>query len=951
MKRLRGWLLGLLSLSFALGVQAQQTPMQTYYFGVFSYLGEERTREQFAPVIEFVNSKLVAERVELLVLDQDTLYQYVDDKRLDFVTTNPTHYLVIRQKLDLSGPLATWVKMNNGQPLKHLAGVIVTRSERLDIQSLAHVRNKVVAVPGLEFMGGYRAQAYELHLAGVELPKDVKELKVLGSHTQVIEAVLNRQADVGFIRDGVLEYMAAQGRLNPNHLKVVNAQFNLNFPHRISTRLYPEWPIFALPHVPETVQRHLASALFSLEPDHPAALQAGIYGFSIPADYLGVEELSRALRLPPFEAVPPLRWDDIWNQYAQWIVALLILLLFLSFLLGFAVWLNTRLKSTTEYTRDILNSQNELIIVNNGVEIVDVSGGFFKFFNDYKTIAQFQADYHCVCDLFVRREGYLFNENKMEWIEKVIAEPNEDHKAIVRYKGVETIFKVTAGYSMHSALYIVTLTDITHLERVQEALRQQRILAQKSNQAKSEFLANMSHEIRTPMNGIIGLSDLGLHTDDVAKKNDYFNKVNESGRLLLAIINDILDFSKIEAGKMQINAHPFLLAGLLTQLRALFEPLAEKKGIALVLQVEDELFSAYRGDELRLRQVLTNLLSNSIKFTEQGEVRLRIQALPSAFQGLDAQRILRFSVLDTGIGMTPEQQRRLFQPFSQADNSVSRQYGGTGLGLVISRQLVKAMGGEEIRLNSAFGKGSSFSFDLPLPLCSDEEAAALAQESSRTQLQQAALQGRVLLVEDNLINQEVAAEQLRQMGLLVTLADNGEVAVDQARRHYFDLILMDIQMPVMDGYTATQKIREFNVDVPIIALTAAAMVEDRDKALSAGMNDHLSKPIEPTRLYQVMSNWLSPRPLPERLDGVVVIYDEDKARMRRLAAKLTQTGAKVKLATQRARFIALLDSEKPTQIWIAPHWLASERELLEQLADKGIRWSVIEEHGLENEES
>jgi signal transduction histidine kinase/CheY-like chemotaxis protein/ABC-type phosphate/phosphonate transport system substrate-binding protein len=922
---------------------SEQEALKVYHFGVFAYLGEENTRKQFEPIIEFLNARLKKERIELHVLDQERLYQWVDEKRLDFVTTNPTHYLVIRKKLHLSGPIATWVKLNNGQPLKQLAGVIITKSDRLDIKSLSHVRNKVIAIPGEEFMGGYRAQAYELYLAGIDLPKHAKELRVLGSHYAVIDAVINGEAEVGFIRDGVLERLANEGRLNPNDVKVLNAQLFEGFPHRVSTRLYPEWPVFALPHVAEQVQRHLASALLALEPTDKLAIKAGVYGFSIPADYLGVEDLSRALRLPPFDELQPISLLDIWDQYTEWVITVLVLLTGLTFFLGMTSWLNLRLKTAIDYSRDILESQSVMIIVNNGVEIVDVSGGFFEFFSDYRTIRDFQRDYHCICDMFVKREGYLFNESRMEWIDFVLANQDQDHKAIIRYKGQDSVFKVDARFSKKSALYIATLTNITHQELMNEEIRKQKQAAIKANQAKSEFLANMSHEIRTPMNGIIGMSELGLKTNSADKKNHFLNKVNESGRLLLGIINDILDFSKIEAGKLEINPQPFLFADLLEHIRSLFEPMAEKKGIVFHLQVDENLLKAYVGDELRIRQILTNLVSNAIKFTEQGEVRLRIVEVDGVYKGLGSKRCLRFSVLDTGVGMTPEQQRRLFQPFSQGDSSVTRQYGGTGLGLVICRQLLKAMGGTDIELNTAFGKGSSFSFQLSLVETTEQEYQSLINEATRYHTQQSDLQGRILLVEDNLINQEVAAEQLKLMGLIVTVADNGEMAVDKARRSHYDLILMDIQMPVMDGYLATQKIREFDVNVPIIALTAAAMFEDREKAINIGMNDHLSKPIDNAMLYQTLSKWLSQPSVKPQMDQLVVLLDEDKSRMRACAARLSKQGHVVKVANTIERAQSLWQTQKPTRILISEALLKQATELIEACVEKGVEWSIIED--------
>ncbi|MFK7159531.1 response regulator [Marinospirillum sp. MEB164] len=379
---------------------------------------------------------------------------------------------------------------------------------------------------------------------------------------------------------------------------------------------------------------------------------------------------------------------------------------------------------------------------------------------------------------------------------------------------------------------------------------------------------------------------------DVGLLHDRLQKIHHSGRLLLGILNDILDFSKIEAGKLAIHPQPFLLQTLFDQLLDLLHQLAAQKGLALHLDLAPDLAQAYRGDLSRLRQVLTNLLGNAIKFTDQGEVHLAVHLA----RCVKNQAWLTFAVRDTGLGMTPEQQERLFQAFTQADTSISRQYGGTGLGLAISQRLVQAMGGEAIQVQSALGEGACFYFTLPLTQCSAEEEQALLQSQEPGPEQLPRLCGHILLVEDNLINQEVACHQLQQLGLDVTLAENGAEALKALHEAEFDLVLMDIQMPVMDGYQATQAIRAQGRTLPIIALTAAAMIEDRQQALDAGMDGHLSKPLAIEELQPLLARWLpcsesmpsqgiSPVALPEEAAQTALpdpVYVDHQAGLRQL---------------------------------------------------------------------
>ncbi|MDE2439663.1 MAG: PhnD/SsuA/transferrin family substrate-binding protein, partial [Betaproteobacteria bacterium] len=967
----------------------------------------------------YLNSTRPTQAVTLAVLNYPELTEAVKNKQIDFVLTQPVHYIQLAREHDLLSPLATLIERNGDKQLATFGGVILTRSDRRDIQRLSDLRGKRIATSSRSSLGGYLMQAYELHQIGIELPDDAQIIETRQSQDSTVAELLAGRVDVAFVRTGVIESMQREQKLDPTLLRIVNRQPAENYPQPLSTRLYPEWPVAAMPWANPDLTRQIAAALLSLSSSGNAQRAAQMYGFTVPGDYRPVEKLMRQFRLPPFETPPEFTLSDVMRQYGFTLAiggslgALALLFVVLTLLRSVrklkteraltaaamakvvaaenrfrAIFENVDALAIQAYRQDgiilywnhaseriygytaaeaIGKSLFDLIIppgmrdeVRNTVDqmferqaaipagrltLMRKGGSPVEVYSSHAIIESSDQGTMMYCldidmsELSRTEQALLQSETKQQMILRTLGEGvygtdnngvctfiNPAGLALLGYEEQDVL-----GHDTHSLFHhhyadgspfpveecslrrtirdgktrrlndtfwrkngssfparvtvsaitrdeaiagaVTTFSDISESRRIthelemhrnhleeQVRLRTEQLEiarrdAEASSRSKSAFLANMSHEIRTPLNAVLGMVHLLKRDAPTLEQIDRLEKIDMASQHLLAVINDILDISKIEAGKLVLDETAVDIGNILKRVVSVLGERAREKGLTLHIESDDFTHSLL-GDPTRISQCLINYVGNAIKFTEHGQVTIRARRISAS----DNNVTIRFEVEDTGPGIAEASVNRLFGIFEQADSSTSRKFGGTGLGLAITKRLAELMGGG-VGVRSTLGQGSCFWFTATLkPTDEAMEALRSTIAGLTPDAIQSTLSGRhVLVVEDEFINQEIARELLAELGITADSASNGLQAIELIQRQPYDLVLMDMQMPEMDGLEATRRIRampEFML-LPIVAMTANAFAEDRERCLAAGMNDFLTKPVEPDELKQLLLHHLT----------------------------------------------------------------------------------------------
>jgi len=839
-------------------------PEKILTLGILALRPKSQMAVAWQPLADQLTDKLPGYRVQLQLLDHKEMLAELQQKRLDFVLTNPSHYILLRQKTGLSGSLATMIPREGPRALTSFGGVIFTRSNRNDITQLSDLKKKKIAcvASGSGTFGGFQMQALELRRAGITLTP--QQLVTTGMPQDlVIQAVMKGKADAGFVRTGLIEQLTRQGKIPSDSFKIINQQELPDFPYASSTRLYPEWPFVALPHVDTRLAAKVAATLLGIEPDTPSLLAAGIHSFAIPADYQPVEQLLRELRLPPFDQSPPFTLRDVWSRYRWWLVGISMAVILIIVLVVRLTYSNRALaQAQKEKAKHAEILEQERAALKQSKEAWErtfnaMQDPVFIIDSNYMILQINQA---ALDKLGITHQEAL-NSTCSSCIDGIDSPPKHCPQARTLQDmlphTVETYIERLGGYYIVSTIpffdekdrYLASVYvahDITERKQYEQEIEAARKTAEAANRAKSEFLANMSHEIRTPMNGVIGMAQLLGMTELTKEQEEYLASIESSADTLLALINDILDLSKIEASRVDLEYSDFSLRQAISDVVATQISVIYQKQLQLKTSYPDDFPEVVQGDQLRFKQVILNLLGNAIKFTEAGTITISGQVIERRENDL----LVQISVTDTGIGIAPEMQEQIFSPFTQADSSTTRKYGGTGLGLSICRCLTELMGGS-IRVESSPDQGSCFMLQLPFTTQTNGDFQDETAPMQRLEKQDRML--TILIAEDNQLNRRTAELILQKLGHQVVTCVNGQEAVELWRRGDIDLILMDIHMPVMNGTEALQTIRSEESQtggryVPVIALTADALKGTKERLLADGFNGYLSKPF---RLHEM----------------------------------------------------------------------------------------------------
>jgi len=914
----------------------QENPVK---IGVLAIRGAEQCLEKWSPTAQYLSARIPDRTFVIIPLDHKQIYPSVKKGEVDFILANPSFYVELEYRYR-ANRIATLKNLCLDSFYNRYWGVIFWRADRSDIRQINDLKGKTFMATAEGSLGGWRMVWRELKEMGIDPYRDFKDLKFIGTQDAVVYAVRDGKVDAGSVRADTFISMHAEGKIDLEDFYVPHEHGEKGvdcppFPH--STRGYPEWPMAKVKDTPDELAEKVAIALIEMPSNSPAAIAAKSGGWTIPMNYQPVHECLRYLKVGPYKDLGKITIIDVIRVYWPWILFTIVLFFVIT---GFSIAIlilnrnikasHIKLENVKAYTRGLIESSPDALVTfdENGI-ITDVNEQTSKLtgcareeligsqFRDYFTDPERAY-------LGVKRS---FEEGKVTDYELVMKSKTGE-LTVVSYNAIVYMDEKGQDRGVFAAA-----RDISESKLVEKELKEAKEAAEAATKAKSEFLANMSHEIRTPMNGVIAAAELALSEKMSPRAERYLEIIQSSAYSLLGIINDVLDFSKIEADKLDLETRPFLLDEVIDRITDVFMSEVAGKRIELLVDIDLEAPNALIGDPLRLQQILKNLVSNAVKFTDIGGIIL--VRVTESEKSAD-RTTLTFSVKDTGIGIAPKYLSRLFKPFTQADTSSTREYEGTGLGLTICKRLVEMMGGK-IWVESELGKGSTFSFTVCFNRQSANEKQKLVPPPDIQHL-------NVLVVDDCADSRLIMQKMLESFGLRVKLVSSGEESLkaleeNKTREEPFELVVIDWLMPGLGGIETSKRIRkDLKLTIPIILMTAFGKENEMLDAEKAGINAFLTKPIHQSTLFNAIMDTFGKKRLKIEekekhittratiyknfLRGIRILVAEDNPTNQEIAlailegagivVEIANNGKKAVEALQRSRFDAvLMDIQMP----------------------------------------
>ena len=847
----------------------------TVKIGVLANSDVERCMAKWSPTADYLSKTIPGQRFKIIPIDFENILPTVENGDVDFVLANPALYVELEVKYGVNR-IATLKKKRLQRTYTKFGGTIFCMKNREEIRHLIDLKNKRFMAVHQTSFGGWQMAWRELKERGIDPLTDFASITFGGTQDAVVNAVKNGTVDAGTVRTDTLERMQLAGKIRIDDFRVIHEHGggNVHLPFVHSTRAYPEWPMVKVKHTSDKLAEQVAIKLFEMPENSNAAISASCNGWTIPLNYQSVHDCLKFLQVRPYENIGRITFQDVFKKYRVVIFLFLILFLIMTTAIIFIVKLNQRIRSSKSNLKKEIGEREKT-----EKQLTEAGERLQNLLEEYEAI--FESSLVGVMVLknriltkvnprLAEMLGYTteellgkgplqlhlsedhFKKFSKKYYRRLAKEDFVQVEYPLKHKNGHTLWCRLSGKTIatpnlsEGAVWIID--DITERKRKNAALREAKASAESAARAKTDFLANMSHEIRTPMNGVIGMTNLLLGTKLTTEQREFVEIIENSGDSLLHIINDILDYSKIEAGKFELETIDFDLRMTIEKVGELLSVKASEKQLEYISSIDPAVPALLRGDPGRLRQILINLAGNAIKFTREGEVVVR-----ASLENEDAESAtIRFAVSDTGIGIPENSMNRLFQSFSQIDTSTTRKYGGTGLGLTISKQISELMGGR-IGVNSKEGKGTEFWFTAVFgkqPESPQRKVFATHDISEK----------RILVVDDNATNRYVLREQLKSWKCRFDDAATGDRALEMLRmaadsHDPFNIAILDMQIPEMDGETLGKKIKKdpYLTDTILVMMTSMGTRGEAKHFNKIGFSAYLTKPVKQSQLYDCLT--------------------------------------------------------------------------------------------------